>query len=52
MILTQSTVIPKTNSNFSFVVGSNLVIIYGNQIACRVSERSIKKFKKRESIDL
>lgn len=45
-------VIPKANNIFSFVIGENLVIIYGNNIRCKATERSVKKFKKKESIDL
>lgn len=45
-------VLPKKNSVFAIEVNGHLLNIYGNNFLFRPSERSVRKFKTKPSIDL
>ena len=42
----------KAHSIFSFAFGSVVVRLYGDQLIMRAAERTVKKFKQRNSIEL
>jgi ribonuclease P protein subunit POP4 len=42
----------KRHSIFSFVLGAHVVRLFGDQIIMRAAERSVKKFKHRNTIEL
>lgn len=52
MCLTTRTAVPKQGNIFTFTIGNSVVTLYGSNFAYRPAERTARKIKAKNTIEL